>query len=113
MARMRLLLPWAVCLAVAACGGSHARTPATTSGAQAHEAPGEANGAVVFAHSCAACHSLVGNESLHKQGGDLLGYKMSRSQLLGFTRVMPTKPLTEAQLDAVVSYIFRAQTRAR
>jgi mono/diheme cytochrome c family protein len=107
MARLRSLLPWLVCLAVGACGAGRSHTSSTATAA----VPG--GGAVVFAHSCSACHSLVGNESEHKQGGDLLGYRMTRSQLLGFTRVMPTKPLTEAQLNAVVDYIRRAQARAR
>ncbi len=103
MARLRFLLPASVCLVVCACGqaSSPTRTPAVA-----------ANGAAVFARSCASCHSLIGNESLHRQGGDLLGYRMTRAQLLGFTRVMPTGRLTEAQLDAVVRYILRAQTRA-
>ena len=87
-----------------ACGGasSHSRTPVTTPGVAA-------NGAVVFAQTCHSCHSLTGNESPHKQGGDLLGYRMSREQLVGFTRVMPTRPLTSAELSAVVDYILRRQ----
>ncbi len=104
MARLRCLLPWAICLACAGCGGGGSPRVLGAAGG---------SGAVVFARSCSACHSLVGNESLHRQGGDLLGYKMTRSQLLGFTRVMPTKPLSDAQLDAVVEYILRAQSRAR
>jgi mono/diheme cytochrome c family protein len=73
---------------------------------------GPANGASIFAHDCRSCHSLIGNESQRKQGGDLLSYAMTRAQLLGFTRVMPTRPLTSAQLDAVVDYVLRAQRRA-
>jgi hypothetical protein len=38
---------------------------------------------------------------------------MTRTQLLGLTRVMPTRPLTSAQLDAVVDYVLRAQQRHR
>lgn len=70
-----------------------------------------ADGAAIFVRDCQSCHSLVGNESEHKQGGDLLGYRMTRAQLLGFTRVMPTRPLTAAQLSAVVDYVLRAQRR--
>ncbi len=68
-------------------------------------------GAAVFHRDCQSCHSLVGNESLHKQGGDLLGYDMSRAQMLQLTRVMPTRPLTAAQLNAVVDYVLQAQRR--
>lgn len=69
-------------------------------------------GASIFAHNCASCHTLVGNESAHKQGGDLLGFHMTRRQLQTFTREMPTRPLTAAQLSAVVDYVLRAQQLA-
>lgn len=86
-------------LLLAACGhAARAPSPAST-------------GAGVFAHSCANCHSLIGNESRRKQGGDLLGYALTRAQLLGFTRVMPTRPLSQAELEAVVSYILQRQAR--
>ncbi len=68
-------------------------------------------GKAVFAHSCSACHSLIGNESLRKQGGDLLNYKLTEAQLISFTRVMPAR-LTAAQLEAVVRYLMRAQAKA-
>ncbi len=72
------------------------------------------HGAVVFAQDCAACHSLVGNESEHKQGGALLGYRMSPPALLEFAREMPVRhPLTNAQLAAVVAYIGAAERRDR
>ena len=103
------------CLACASCGHSaaHPHTASTAPSAPAISgslAPG--TGAQVFAHSCQKCHSLIGNESAHKQGGDLLGYDMNRSQILTFTREMPTRPLTAAQLDAVVDYVLRAEQRA-
>jgi mono/diheme cytochrome c family protein len=86
--------------AVTACGGS--RGPST-----------EPSGARVFAGECAVCHSLIGNESLHRQGGDLLGYRISRQQLVQFTREMPVRHrLTPAELDAVVGYVFALQQRA-
>ena len=70
------------------------------------------SGAVVFAHDCRSCHSLVGNESEHKQGGDLLGYHLSRAEWLSFTKVMPAKrPLSDAELNAVVDYVLAAQKR--
>ena len=51
--------------------------------------------AAVFARNCSLCHSLIGNESRDRQGGDLVGYRLSRQQLLEFTREMPTRrPLT-------------------
>lgn len=88
-------------LAVAGCGGG-----ASTS--QTSEA------AHVFARNCSACHSLIGNESRHRQGGDLVGYRLSRQQLLEFTREMPTRrPLTSAQLHLVVEYVLGLQQRGR
>jgi mono/diheme cytochrome c family protein len=60
----------------------------------------------LFAEDCSACHSLIGNESLHRQGGDLLGYRFSRRDLLEFTREMPVRhPLNPAQLAAIVGYV--------
>lgn len=87
------------CFAVTACANAH-KPPAVS-------------GASVFAHTCSSCHSLVGNESLRKQGGDLIAYRMTRAQLLDFTRVMPTRPLSRAELDAVVDYVLRAQAARR
>jgi mono/diheme cytochrome c family protein len=70
--------------------------------------------AAVFARSCSACHSLIGNESRHRQGGDLVGYRLSRQQLLQFTREMPTRgPLSSAQLRLVVDYVLGFQQRGR
>ena len=71
------------------------------------------SGKEIFAHDCQACHSLIGNESLRKQGGDLLGIRLTSAQLLSFTRVMPTPPLTAKQLQAVVDYVLRTQQRGR
>jgi hypothetical protein len=49
---------------------------------------------------------LIGNESLHRQGGDLLGYRFSRRDLLEFVREMPVRrPLHPAQLAAIVNYV--------
>jgi mono/diheme cytochrome c family protein len=80
------------------CGGSQPRRSA---------------GAAVFARNCSLCHSLVGNESLRRQGGDLLGYRLTRAQLLQITREMPVRrPLTGAELAAVVDYVLRAQRSA-
>lgn len=66
----------------------------------------------MFAHDCQACHSVIGNESAHKQGGDLLGYHLTRAQWLSFTRVMPARrPLSKAELNAVVDYVLAQQKR--
>jgi mono/diheme cytochrome c family protein len=90
-------------LAVAGCGGGGGASISQTSEA-AH----------VFARNCSACHSLIGNESRHRQGGDLVGYRLSRRQLLEFTREMPTRrPLTSAQLQLVVEYVLGFQQRGR
>ena len=87
-------------LGVAGCGGA--------SISQTSEA------AHVFARNCSACHSLIGNESRHRQGGDLVGYRLSRQQLLEFTREMPTRrPLTSAQLQLVVEYVLGFEQRGR
>jgi mono/diheme cytochrome c family protein len=66
----------------------------------------------VFTQDCAVCHSVVGNESRHKQGGDLLGYRITRQELVQFTREMPVRHrLTGAELSAVVDYVFALQHR--
>jgi mono/diheme cytochrome c family protein len=87
----------ALASALAGCGGRPPQPP---------------SGAAVFASSCAACHSLIGNESLHRQGGDLLDYRLSREDLLQYTRQMPVpRPLSAAELAAVVDYVRAAQQR--
>ncbi len=96
MARLVPVLLSALALAGTGCGSSAAPAPPLS-------------GAEVFARSCAACHSLVGNESHYKQGGDLVGYHLSRAQLTLMTRSMPTRPLSRAELAAVVSYVLRTQ----
>jgi mono/diheme cytochrome c family protein len=91
-------------LAVAGCGGGGGGASISQTSEAAH----------VFARNCSACHSLIGNESRHRQGGDLVGYRLSRQQLLEFTREMPTRrPLTSAQLQLVVEYVLGFQQRGR
>jgi mono/diheme cytochrome c family protein len=91
-------------LAVAGCGGGGGGASISQTSEAAH----------VFARNCSACHSLIGNESRHRQGGDLVGYRLSRQQLLEFTREMPTRrPLTSAQLQLVVEYVRGFQQRGR
>jgi mono/diheme cytochrome c family protein len=68
--------------------------------------PRTASGKTLFAEDCSACHSLIGNESLRRQGGDLLGYRFSRRDLLEFAREMPVRhPLNPAQLAVIVRYV--------
>lgn len=107
----------AASLGCVACGGAVHQAASSGSSATSTTAVQlptrtPADGKAVFAHDCQSCHTLIGNESAHKQGGDLLGYDMTRDQLTQLTRVMPTRPLSSAQLQAVVDYVFRAQ-RAR
>ena len=88
----------ALIAALAGCGG----------GAGARKPTGEQ----VFARDCEMCHSVIGNESKHRVGGDLLGYRITRQQLVEFTREMPVRrPLTRAQLAAVVDYVYALQQR--
>src|SRR5947209_19355740 len=88
-----------VCAGVLVGCGRSAATPSGT-GAGASARP--VSGATVFAHECSYCHSLIGNESLHREGGDLLGYTLTRQQLLLQTRQMPVRhQLSAAQLNAV------------
>jgi mono/diheme cytochrome c family protein len=68
--------------------------------------PRSASGKALFAEDCSACHSLIGNESLRRQGGDLRGYPFSRRDLLEFAREMPVRrPLDPVQLAAIVDYV--------
>ena len=70
-------------------------------------------GAVVFRQNCASCHSLTGRESPRKSGGDLVSYRLTRAQLLQFTREMPVRrPLGGAELQAVVNYVLATERRA-
>jgi len=85
--------------AASGCGGSALRAPKS--------------GAAVFQASCSSCHSLSGHANEHQQGGDLLGYAMSRAQLRQFTAEMPARhPLSPDQLQAVTDYVLAAQRRA-
>ena len=75
--------------------------------------PRPASGKALFAEDCSACHSLIGNESLRRQGGDLLGYRFSRRDLLEFVREMPVRhPLRPAQLAAIVRYVSSKERSA-
>jgi mono/diheme cytochrome c family protein len=68
----------------------------------------------LFASNCSACHSLIGNESRHPLGGDLVGYRLTRSQLLEFTREMPTRrALTSSELNTLVDYVLEIEQHRR
>jgi hypothetical protein len=100
MRRLAVCFAMAAAVAPAGCGGSAAPRPVS--------------GAAVFAREISYCHSLIGNESLHRQGGDLLGYTLPHRELVLQTRQMPVRhPLTPAQLTAVVRYVEEVQQRAR
>jgi mono/diheme cytochrome c family protein len=76
--------------------------------------PQPVSGAKIFSQQCSTCHSLIGNESRHRPGGDLIGYRLTRHQLELQIRQMPVKrPLTPSQLAAVVEYVWSVQLNAR
>jgi hypothetical protein len=96
-----VLLAAVACLT--GCGGGGGRKVSEWRKAQA-----------LFASRCGACHSLIGNESRHRQGGDLVGYRFTRSQLLEFTREMPTgRPLTSSELYTLVDYVLEVEQHRR
>ncbi len=85
--------------ALAACGGSNGPRRGQS-------------GAELFVRSCSACHSLVGNESLRRQGGDLLGFRFTRVELTQYTREMPARyPLTASEIAAIVAYVMAREQR--
>ncbi len=96
----RWLLAAASAALLGGCGAAHA-----------HRAP---SGRVMFGEACGACHSLSGVEDPRRQGGDLLHFRSSRTQLLQLAREMPVRrPLTETQLRAVVSYVLAVERRPK
>ncbi len=105
-------------MAVAACGGGQS-SRSTTSPARSTSAPAGAGAAVsaktVFAEHCSVCHSLNGRNNPRQQGGDLLGFRAGRAQMVQFVQEMPVihRPLTSAELQAVVDYVIAAEQRAR
>lgn len=66
----------------------------------------------LFGQACGACHSLSGADDPRRQGGDLLRFRSSRTQLFEFAREMPVpRGLSPAQLQAVVSYVRDVERR--
>ena len=65
-----------------------------------------AAGPALFAEDCGVCHSLNGHQSPHRQGGDLLGLRTTRAEMLEFVREMPVPHrLSPGQLETVVDYV--------
>jgi mono/diheme cytochrome c family protein len=73
-----------------------------------------ASGRELFAENCAVCHSLTGHASPRQQGGDLLGFQMTRAQMLEFVREMPVPHrLSSAQQEAVADYVRSVEAHGR
>src|ERR1700760_1819988 len=96
-ARLCALSAAAAALLVA-CGGGQGG-PSTGSGR--HTPPSAVSGQVVFAQHCSVCHSLDGRNH-------------PRLQVVQCVREMPVihRPLTSAELQAVVDYVMAAERRA-
>lgn len=76
--------------------------------------PRQPSGAMVFRQECQVCHSLIGNESRRKDGGDLLGFRMTLSQMNTFVREMPVRHrLSSPQLRAVERFVLHAERSRR
>ena len=72
------------------------------------------SGRLLFGEACGACHSLSGVEDPRRQGGDLLDFHSSRTQLQQLAAEMPvSRPLTDTQLRTVVSYVMSVERRRR
>jgi mono/diheme cytochrome c family protein len=73
-----------------------------------------ASAGVLFGESCGACHTLSGADDPRRQGGDLLHFHSSRTQLFELAREMPVRrTLTETELRAVVGYVMAVERRHR
>jgi mono/diheme cytochrome c family protein len=110
---LRLALAAAIAATLAACAGGQS-SRSTGSAARTTAAPAGASGKALFAEHCSMCHSLNGRENPHKQGGDLLGFRASRAQVVQFVREMPVVHgrMTDAELQAVVDYVIAAERGA-
>ena len=94
-----------------ACGGG---AGSTGSAPRPTPAPAAVAGKAVFAAHCSVCHSLNGRDDPKLQGGDLLGFHAGRAQVEQFVREMPVvhRPLTAAELQAVVGYVMGTERAA-
>lgn len=87
----------AVCALTAGCGGGGGSS--------------RPSGKVVFAQECSACHSLTGHNDPRRQGGDLLRFHSSRTQLVQLAAEMPVRhALSQPQLQAVVDYVMDVES---
>jgi mono/diheme cytochrome c family protein len=90
----------AVSVVLLGCGSTSVRPPTRS-------------GRALFAEDCTKCHSLIGNESLRRAGGDLLGYRLNHRALMQFVSEMPVRrPLTPAQIAAIVEYVSAKERTA-
>lgn len=105
MARRPALAAVLAALLTACAGGPGAGRAGTAAGPAFIAA-----GRQVFTTACGGCHTLSGSDSVRRSGGDLLRVSLTRVQLTDYTREMPVRrPLTNGQLQAVVSYILHVQ----
>jgi mono/diheme cytochrome c family protein len=93
-AELRLLGPLAALLLVCGCGGGR-----------------PADGHAVFRSTCSGCHTLAGEGSPRPVGGDLGGYRMTTAEAETFTKIMPTRRLSQRELEAVSAYVVSVQRR--
>ena len=98
MRRAAVLTALAVAGALSGCGSSGG----------VHRPEGQ----TLFSQDCGACHSLTGRESPRRQGGDLLGLRVSRGAMLEFVREMPVpRPLSSAQERVVADYVLAVEAQ--
>lgn len=97
-----LLATVSACLA--GCGSGQRGSPARAGGVPSD------SGRVVFTQACGACHSLSGHNDPRQQGGDLLNFSATRTQMMQLAGEMPVpRPLSRSQLRAVVSFVMDAE----
>ena len=64
-------------------------------------------GRALFQQACGTCHTLTGHNDPRHQGGDLLDFHATRSQMLQLAGEMPVRrPLSQAQLNALVRFVM-------
>ncbi len=74
---------------------------------------GGGSGSVIFRSSCSGCHTLSSGAARRTPGGNLLPYRMSRTQMLAFVRQMPVpRTLSDAEVVAVSNYVLALQRGA-
>jgi mono/diheme cytochrome c family protein len=104
MPRLPVLTPLAALVALAAA----------VSGCGSGQTRGAPEGHALFQQACGACHTLTGHNDPRHQGGDLLGFHSTRTQMLQLVSEMPVRhPLNRAELDAVVRYVMALEAGHR